>query len=95
MLLLIFSHKILDQALFINLNLRLEHIAEVSNHRPFCLHFAFYMAIIHKKPIIRSSRIREFHLQILLPVLSKGYQHTYHFVAFTGIQLLFIQFPFF
>lgn len=50
MLLLISSHKTLDQALFIGLNLRLEHIAEVSNHRPFCLHFAFYLAIIHNYP---------------------------------------------
>ena len=95
MLLLISSHKTLDQTLFIGPNLRLEHIAEVSNHRSFCLHFAFYMAIIHQKPIIRSSRIREYHPQILLPLLSEGYQHTYHFVVFTGIQLLFIQFHFF
>lgn len=72
MLLLISSHKTLDQTLFIGPYLRLEHIAEVSNHRPFCLHFAFYMAIIHQKPIIRSSRIREYHPQILLPVLSKA-----------------------
>ena len=50
MLLLISSHKTLDQTLFIGPNLRLEHITEVSNHRPFCLHFTFYMAIIHQKP---------------------------------------------